>query len=64
MTHRVCAGAGLQEGSLEMNADLQLSDGMLTSFVLQSEAEILRLVHAAMAGKAPAPPRASKVSAN
>ena len=42
-----------------MNADLQLSDRMLTSFVLQSEAEILRLVHAAMAGKAPAPPRSS-----
>ena len=42
-----------------MNADLQLSDGMLTSFVLQSEAEILRLVHAAMAGKAPVPPRSN-----
>ena len=36
-----------------MNANLQLSDGMLTSFVAQSEAEILRLVHAAMLGKAP-----------
>ena len=36
-----------------MNSNLQLSDGLLTSFVSQSEGEILRLVHAAMLGKAP-----------
>ena len=35
-----------------MNSNLQLSDGMLTSFVAQSESEILRLVQAAMLGKA------------
>ena len=55
-----CPHAGLQEGSLDMNANLALSDGMLTSFAAQSEADILRLVHAAMAGKAVPPPRRSR----